>query len=127
MLDGDEAVAWAQYGATAELPNIHHRTQWEAETERIPDYRITCLHVDKRHRRTGLAEVAVRGALALIGEQGGGVVEAYPHDLSSGKTMKSQFLYNATRSMYERVGFRYDRPKGQFNCVMSTVVAAATS
>ena len=34
--------------------------------------------------------------------------------------MSSSFLYNATRSMYERLGFAYERPKGKGkgNCVM---------
>ena len=33
--------------------------------------------------------------------------------------------YNATRSVYERLGFTYDRPKGLKNCVMVTTVASA--
>ena len=78
VLEDDRAVAWAEYGTVAELPNIHHRKQWEAETEQPPDYRITCVFVEKSHRRTGLAEVAVRGALALIAEAGGARVGSYP-------------------------------------------------
>ena len=35
--------------------------------------------------------------------------------------MSSSFIYNGTRTMYDRLGFDYDRPKGQFNCVMCTV------
>lgn len=128
VFDGDEAVAWAQFGAVAELPNIHHRKQWEAETEQQPDYRITCVFVDKSYRQQGLAAVAVRGALSLIAQQGGGLVEAYPHDLSekkrAGKKVSSSFLYNATRTMYERLGFTYLRPKGQGNCVMSIKIAS---
>lgn len=128
IFDGDEAVAWAQFGTVAELPNIHHRKQWEAETEQHPDYRITCLFVDKRYRGKGLTAIAVRGALSLIAQQGGGLVEAYPHDLAdkkkAGKKTSSSFLYNATRTMYEREGFTYLRPKGQGNCVMSKRVAA---
>jgi hypothetical protein len=81
--------------------------------------------VDKGHRRTGLAETAVRGALALIAEAGGGRVESYPHDLPPEKKVSSSFLYNATRTMYERRGFSYVRPKGQGNCVMSLEVPAA--
>ena len=126
VFDGDEAVAWAQFGAVTELPNIHHRKQWEIETEHRPEYRITCVFVDKRYRQAGLAEVAVRGALLLIGQQGGGLVEAYPHDLSekkkAGKKVSSSFLYNSTRTMYERLGFTYLRPKGLGNCVMSRQV-----
>lgn len=123
--DGDEALAWAEYGTVAELPNIHHRKQWEATTTRAPDHRITCLFVDKRHRRGGMAAVAVRGALALIAAAGGGLVESYPHDVPPGKRMSASHLYNATRTMYERLGFAYDRPKGQGNCVMTITVEPA--
>ncbi len=126
VFDGDEAIAWAEYGTVEELPNIHHRKQWEQGVERMPDYRITCLFVDRRYRRKGLAEIAVRGALELIGAAGGGHVESYPHDLPPDKKISSSFLYNATRTMYERLGFAYERPKGQGNCVMSLTVPAAT-
>ena len=68
-----------------------------------------------------------RGARALIAAAGGGLVEAYPHDLPEGKKTSASFLYNATRTMYERLGFSYDRSKGKGNCVMSAVVPAATS
>jgi hypothetical protein len=78
---GDVAIAWAQYGTVEELPNIHHRKEWDQGVVRWPDYRITCLFVDRRCRRTRMAVVAVRGALALIAAAGGGLVESYPHDL----------------------------------------------
>ena len=125
VFDGDEAVAWAEYGPVDELPNIHHRKEWEQGVVDIPDYRITCLFVDRRYRRKGMAAVAVRGALALIAAAGGGLVESYPHDLPAGKKTSASFLYNATRSMYEQLGFTYERPKGKGNCVMTKIVAAA--
>ena len=73
-----------------------------------------------------MAETVVRGALELIGQAGGGTVEAYPHDLPEGKKVSSSFLYNCTRTMYERIGFVYDRPKGKGNCVMRTTIAATS-
>lgn len=48
----------------------------------MPDYRITCIFVDKRHRRQSYAKVALEGALDLIAAQRGGVVEGYPHEPS---------------------------------------------
>ncbi len=125
VFDGDVAVAWAEYGRVEELPNIHHRTEWEQGVVRMPDYRITCLFVDRRYRRKGMATVAVRGALALIAAAGGGIVESYPHDLPPGKKTSASFLYNATRSMYEQLGFTYERAKGKGNCVMSKVIPAS--
>jgi hypothetical protein len=29
VYDGDQAIAWAQYGRVPELANIHHRKEWE--------------------------------------------------------------------------------------------------
>lgn len=124
VFDGEAVVAWAQYGTVEELPNIHHRKQWEQGVVRRPDYRITCLFVDRDHRRAGMAAVAVRGALALIAAAGGGLVESYPHDLPPSRKISSSHLYNATRTMYEQLGFEYQRPKGQGNCVMTKEVVA---
>jgi hypothetical protein len=85
VFDGDEAVAWCEYGSPEELPNIYHRKQYENEIDMLPDYRITCLFVDKKYRKKGLTEVALRGALDLISQAGGGVVEGYPHDTDGHK------------------------------------------
>ena len=115
VFDGDEAVAWAQFGAPSELPNIYHRKEYEAGLDRLPDFRITCLFVDKRYRRRGLTAVALDGALDLIAQAGGGLVEGYPHDNGGAKV---SVLYNGTRSLFEQAGFSYVRPKGTRNCVM---------
>ncbi len=115
VFEGDEAVAWCQYGSPEELPNIYHRKQYDAELDVVPDYRITCLFVDKKHRRQGLSAIALRGALDLIAQSGGGVVEGYPHD-NDGK--KVSVLYDGTRALFEETGFSFVRPKGTRNCVM---------
>jgi len=126
VFDGEAAVAWCQYGSPDELPNIHHRKEYEAtRTDELPDYRITCIFVDRDYRRKGVAAMALRGAVDLIARAGGGVVEGYPHDVQDGEKMRSQFLYNTTRGLYEQTGFSYDRPKGKKNCVMRTTVSPA--
>jgi GNAT superfamily N-acetyltransferase len=124
VFDGDLAVAWCQYGAPEELPNIYHRKEYEAGMDRLPDYRLTCFFVDRRYRRKGLAAVALQGALDLIARAGGGVVEAYPQD-TDGKKVSATFLYSATRSMFEQAGFSYDRAKGKNHCVMRKDVSPA--
>jgi hypothetical protein len=91
-------VAWCQYGTPEELPNIYHRKEYEAGLDKLPDYRLTCFFVDRKYRRKGMAAVALRGALQLIAQAGGGVVEAYPQD-TDGKKISASFLYNATRSL----------------------------
>ena len=124
VYDGDRAVAWAEYGSPDELPNIHHRKEYLATAGRLPDYRVTCILVERGRRGEGLASVALRGAVQLIAHAGGGLVEGCPHDTGGVRKKNSSFLYNGTRAMYEREGFTYDRPKGQGNCVMVRDVAA---
>jgi hypothetical protein len=124
VFEGDVAIGWCQYGPPAELPGIHHRKEYEAGLVSWPDYRITCIFVDRNHRRDGVAAVALDGALDLIAGAGGGTVEGYPQD-TAGKKISSSFLYNGTRSMYEKAGFVYERPKGKNHCVMRKTVPAA--
>jgi GNAT superfamily N-acetyltransferase len=111
VFDGDVAVGWCEYGTPAELPSIYHRKEVEADGASLPEYRLTCFFVDKRYRRKGVAAVALDGALELIAQAGGGLVEAYPQD-TEGKKTSASFLYNCTRSLFERAGFDYERRKG---------------
>ena len=128
--DGEEAIAWAEYGTPAQLPNLHHRKQYLADLEGVgeqePDYRITCIFVDRRFRGHGLVSVALHGALGLIAQAGGGVVEGYPH-LPPEKKTSSSFLYNGTTRVYERAGFELLRPKGLRNTVMRRTVEPTRS
>ena len=118
VFDGDEAVAWCQFGGPQELPNMKHRKEYEAELDSLPDYRLTCFFVDKRYRRRGVSALALQGALDLIAAAGGGVVEAYPQD-TGGKKITASFLYSVTRSLFEQAGFgSYVRPKGKNHTVM---------
>jgi GNAT superfamily N-acetyltransferase len=121
VFDGDVAVAWCEYGTPDELPGIAHRKEYETGLDKLPDYRLTCFFVDRRYRRKGVAAVALRGALDLVAQAGGGVVEAYPQD-TAGQKVSASFLYNGTRSLFEQAGFTYDRRKGIKHCVMSKTV-----
>ena len=122
VFDGDMAVAWAEFGSCAELPNIYHRKQYDEEADLHPDYRITCVFVDKKYRRRHVSAIALHGAVDLIARAGGGVVEGYPHDPEGRRVA---VLYNGTRALFEREGFEMVRRKGQRNTVMRKTVAPA--
>ena len=124
VFDGDAAVGWCQYGSPQELPKIYHRKEYEAGLVRAPDYRLTCFFVDKAYRHQGVSAAALRGALELIAEAGGGVVEGYPQD-TQGEKVSASFLYNGTRHLFEEAGFTYERPKGKNHCVMTITVPPA--
>ena len=122
VLDGDRVAAWCEYGTPEELPNIHHRKDYEAAGEPPPDCRFTCIFIDKEYRHRGLSHLALRGALDLVARSGGGVVEGYQQDTSGGKRVGNSFLYNGTRALYEQHGFTYVRSKGEGHTVMRRTV-----
>jgi hypothetical protein len=122
VYDGAECVGWAQYGSPAELPAIKNRKAYEAGPDRLPDWRITCLFAANSHRRRGVADAAVAGALDLIARAGGGTVEAFPEDVE-GRKVAGSFLWNGTMPIYDRLGFERVRQIGKFKWLVRRNVA----
>lgn len=125
VLDGEQAIAWCQYGSPEELPRIYHRKQYDAGESRPAPWRITCFFVDRDHRRQGVALEALRGALDLIAQAGGGEVVSFPNEVPPGRRTSSSFLHNVTRGMFEEAGFAFERHIGTSKTVMRATVAPA--
>lgn len=87
----------------------------------MPDYRLTCLFADRRHRREGEVTAAPEGARALIARADGGLVETSPQD-NDGTTLTASFLDNATGPVFERAGCVHEHPKGKSHSMMRKVV-----
>ncbi len=124
VFDGDNCVAWCQFGSPQELPNIYHKKEVESKMT-MPDWRITCFFVDRDYRKRGLSFVALNGALELIKNSGGGIVESYPQD-TQGKKASNSFLYNGTREIFEKAGFSYEGEKGKNHCIMRKTIRVST-
>jgi GNAT superfamily N-acetyltransferase len=97
QLDG-----WCQFGSPAELPaRIAAYSKLGLD---LPDWRITCFFVDRDHRKAGVAETALGGALQMIAIRGGGTVDGYPI-VTRGKLTSNSFLGTGTASIFEAAGF----------------------
>ncbi len=113
-------VGWCQYGTKEELPRLDaFRTYSEQAYDGKRNlWRITCFFVDRDYRGKGVANFALKSALALIRKKGGGMVEAYPleslRDVPR-KTAKGKasFLWNGTASMFKETGFKVVAPLGK--------------
>lgn len=127
VMTGDTAVGWCEYGTPAELPNIYHRKAYDASGLPASTYRITCFFVDRDHRRRGVAERALTGALDAIARAGGGLVEAYPRRDLDDRTMSASFLFNGTLHMFERAGFERIQDLGTVRCIVRRQVEAASA
>jgi GNAT superfamily N-acetyltransferase len=124
VYDGEECVGWCQFGPTVELPRIKSPKAYEAGLAALPDWRITCFFVSRKHRGKGVAAAALEGALAEIARLGGGVVESYPDDLPDERLARG-FGHNATVAMFERRGFKRQRQIAKHRWVVVRQVDAA--
>jgi GNAT superfamily N-acetyltransferase len=119
VFDGSGAAqGWCQYGSPRELPNIKHRREYDKDAPPLPDWRITCFYVDKKHRGEGIARAALEGALDQIAAAGGGLVEAIP-EVTAGREAPGRFLFSATVELFEQYGFTRVRQVGKHAWVVS--------
>lgn len=121
--DDGVAQGWCQYGGPEELSGIKHKRVYEKDPPPTPDWRITCIFVDKHHRRQGIARAALEGALDLIAKTGGGLVEAIS-EVTAGRDAQGRFLFSATVELFEQYGFTRGRQVGKHAWIVSKSVDA---
>lgn len=118
------AQGWCQYGDPDELSNLKHLRAYEKDAPPLPDWRITCIFVDRKHRGQGIARAALEGALEHLSALGGGLVEAVS-ETTAGRDAHGRFLFSATVELYEQYGFTRVRQVGKHAWIVSKVLAAA--
>jgi GNAT superfamily N-acetyltransferase len=125
VLDEERAVqGWCQYGSPQELPNIKNRREYDKEPPARPDWRITCVFVDRKHRGQGVARAALEGALHQIAQAGGGLVEAIS-EVTTGRDAPGRFLFTATVEVFEELGFTRVRQVGKHAWIVSRTLDPA--
>ncbi len=115
------AQGWCQYGSPDELPGIKHRREYDKHAPRLPDWRITCFYVDRKHRGQGIARAALEGALDQIAYFGGGLVEAIS-EVTAGREAQGRVLFSATVELLEQFGFTRSRQVGKHAWIVSRTV-----
>lgn len=115
------AQGWCQWGDVEELSNFKHQREYRKDPPPLPDWRITCIFVDKRHRGQGIARLALEGALKQIAEQGGGLVEAIS-ETTAGRQAHGRFLFSGTVELLEEYGFQRVRQVGKHAWIVNKQV-----
>jgi GNAT superfamily N-acetyltransferase len=118
------AQGWCQYGSPEELPGIKHRREYDKDAPPLPDWRITCFYVDKKHRGQGVARAALEGALGQIAQAGGGLAEAIS-EVTAGRQAPGRFLFSATVELFEQFGFTRVRQVGKHAWILSSTIDPA--
>ena len=126
VYSGREPVGWCQYGLRNELPRIDGMRKYRghAPKSRQKLWRITCFVVDKKHRRQGVATVALQAALESIRKKGGGLVEAYPITRWLSRAFGNESTHG-TFSMFKKAGFSGVAPFGSTRFSSHTLVRRA--
>lgn len=123
VFEDDLCVGWCQFGTPEELPRIKNQKEYEKTREgELPDWRITCFYVRRGHRRRGVSEQALAGALEMISASGGGVVEGYPEPAGA---VPAGFLFHGALTTFEKLGFARDRMIGKHRWVVRRTVEPA--
>lgn len=112
---------WCQYGSPEELSNIKHRREYDKDPPPYPDWRITCIFVDRKHRGDGIARAALEGALDQIAGRGGGLVEVIS-EVTDGRQAQGRFLFSATAELLEQYGFSRVRQVGKHAWILTKSV-----
>lgn len=121
VFEGDECLGWCQFGSADELPQVKSRRRYEKDLTTLPDWRITCLFTGKGLRRRGVADTALRGALAEIARHGGGTVEGYPEETDD-RSLSGSFLHTGPMAAFEHHGFTRTRPISPHRWVVTRVI-----
>jgi GNAT superfamily N-acetyltransferase len=118
------AQGWCQYGSSEELSNLKHKREYDKDAPPLPEWRITCIFVDKKHRNQGVARAALKGALDLVAHAGGGLVETIS-ETTIGRQAQGRFLFSATAELFEEYGFNRGRQVGKHAWILSRKVEPA--
>ncbi|QCU77658.1 GNAT family N-acetyltransferase [Citricoccus sp. SGAir0253] len=98
-----EPVGWCSIGPRAEIPRLRS-SKLIRPVDDVPVWSIICVVVRAGHRRQGVTDRLLAGAVEHAASRGAPAVEAYPVDPPGRMDLTMAFV--GTRSMFERAGFR---------------------
>ena len=106
-VDG-EVAGWCALGPHASFGRLL-RSRTVPQPEDPETWSVVCFVIRAAHRRQGLAERLLAGAIELAEEHGAPAIEGYPVD-NDGRRLSSAFAYVGTRAMFDRQGFTMVAP-----------------
>ena len=96
-------VGWCSIGPRAEIPRLA-ASKLIRPVDEVPVWSIICVVVRSGHRRQGVTDQLLAGALRYAASRGAPAVEAHPVDPEG--RMDTTMAFVGTRAMFERAGFR---------------------
>lgn len=98
-----QPVAWCSVAPRDHFPSLG-RSRILKPLDDLPVWTITCLFVEKQHRRAGVSIRMITAAVEHVKKRGGTIVEAYPVEPRKNK-MPDVFAWTGLASAYLKAGF----------------------
>lgn len=117
----DVAVAWCQFGPRNLLMRyLRNRMMAELDVSDEQLWRISCIFVDKHHRKSGYARKVVEASIEEMIRAGATVIESFPFDFEN---RPSSFQHNGSIAFYEDLGFQVIGRIGKNEVMMRKSIA----
>ena len=101
---GGAPVGWVSVGPRADFIRLEN-SRILAPVDDKPVWSITCLVVEKKHRRQGLSKYLIESAIKFARSKDATIVEAYPV-IPKKDPMPDVFAWNGIYSTFRRLGFK---------------------
>lgn len=100
---GGKPVGWCSVGPRETFSALE-RSRTLKRVDNEPVWSVVCFFVARGYRRQGLTAQLLKAAIDYVRQQGGKIVEGYPHRPS--KKQADVFVYTGLASAFEKVGFQ---------------------
>jgi len=96
-------VGWVAVEPRSQYPKLaHSRVLKPLDDQEV--WSVTCLFVEKKHRRKGLAVALLQAAVAHAKSHGANIVEGYP--IETRQEAPPVFIFTGTSSAFRQAGFQ---------------------
>ena len=96
-------IGWVAIEPRSQYPKLAH-SRVLAPIDNKEVWSLTCLFVEKKHRRKGMAVALIQAAAEYAASRGARIVEGYPID-SQGEA-SPVFIFTGTASAFKQAGFK---------------------
>lgn len=100
--NGDKPVGWCSVAPRDHFPRLD-RSRILKKVDELPVWSVGCFFVDKQYRSTGISVKLLLAAVEYVRQQGGLIVEGYPHEIPDKKPDLS--VYTGLISAFRKAGF----------------------
>jgi GNAT superfamily N-acetyltransferase len=99
-----QPVGWVSVAPREEFGRLE-RSRTLERVDGQPVWSVVCFYIDRRHRRQGVGEALLRGAVEYALANGASIVEGYPVEPGSSGRVGSGAAFTGVVSMFAAAGF----------------------